>query len=620
MGALGQFALDSLDPNQQQALVQQLQQSAPGQTAIPSGSGSIAPDTAFSFGNAGNLNANVADLSSTQQPATTGGTEDLENRRAANVDMTSHFLQATQQQNLALQDQLGQAQQQVNDPLNRIAGHLADEYEQQQQARATGVMGMLRNFFGGMGAAMMHDSGLLSPEQKQGNILQQLMQVKNGQTIDTLRTAQAQQLQLVTRTLPDGTPIQLTQAEAGKFDTGMARGQLANQKPDLNDLIGRTVFNALKEGRDPNQDPIVQQLIQVQRGMQKPPADTAAAQKESFMQGIQPAILAKEITPAMITDVKQLVTGIQSSRAIPAQQKPALVSYLLANTTPASQGTQTTFKIQQEDQNKQVPFVDTKTGNSLVYLTPAELNARNGLEPGRYIQPGQSAAQGKTGYAYDPSSNQTVLTSSGEAQQKGYQAFRSVSEADIRKDTSDTRVLNDVAVKSNNLIAASKVMDDDSQRRMISRVIDAAEHDDQYKAGLFGMQIPTAWFNNLINSETKGALSQQGRDYLIAILSLRETSMGMQRILTGTARANESHIKALQATIPGVEPDSAMVKQKMAAFTQNLDMLRQGIPKLPGIDVVPIDRSGMQYQQPQQFNFNPSAGTVAPARSPLQLY
>jgi hypothetical protein len=68
--------------------------------------------------------------------------------------------------------------------------------------------------------------------------------------------------------------------------------------------------------------------------------------------------------------------------------------------------------------------------------------------------------------------------------------------------------------------------------------------------------------------------------------------MGMQRLLTGTARANETQIKALQATLPGVEPDANLVLQKMGAFTQNIDMLRQGVPKLPGIDVIPISRPG----------------------------
>jgi|ERR1039457_6575740 hypothetical protein len=83
-------------------------------------------------------------------------------------------------------------------------------------------------------------------------------------------------------------------------------------------------------------------------------------------------------------------------------------------------------------------------------------------------------------------------------------------------------------------------------------------------------------------------MGPQARNYVTSVLSLREASMGLQRVLTGTARSNESQINALQATLPGFEVDSGLVRQKLGAFTQNIDMLRQGIPRLPGMDVVPI--------------------------------
>ena len=82
--------------------------------------------------------------------------------------------------------------------------------------------------------------------------------------------------------------------------------------------------------------------------------------------------------------------------------------------------------------------------------------------------------------------------------------------------------------------------------------------------------------------------SQLTRDYVVNSLSLREAAMGMQKVLTGSARSNEAQIDALQATIPGLETDSALARQKLGAFTQNIDLLRQGILRIPGLDVVPI--------------------------------
>ena len=81
-----------------------------------------------------------------------------------------------------------------------------------------------------------------------------------------------------------------------------------------------------------------------------------------------------------------------------------------------------------------------KNGNSLSYLSPAEITARNGVEPGRYAQPGQASAGNKTGYAYDGRTGQTVLTNPVEAQQNGYSAFRPVSEANIRNTFSRKKI------------------------------------------------------------------------------------------------------------------------------------------------------------------------------------
>jgi hypothetical protein len=562
-----------LDPNQQAQFINQI----PSQLDIP-----------------GQRQAQT-----TTPAADLGGTEDLESRRSQNVDVTGHLLHVTNQQNLALQGQVEQQQQQLQDPFQKIAGSLADRYQAlQQEQRATGIKRVLKNFFGGMGAAMLHDASLLSPEDQQANLLQQLVTVKNAQAIDGLRQVQAQNQQLVTREMPDGSQIQIPLEHVGTYDAAMARQQLVNQKPgDLNDQIGRSVYSAIQQGRDPNQDPTIKQLLEIQRGMQKPPADTSAQQKSDFMTGIQPMIQAGEFTPDMQTDARKLVAGIQRSRAIPAAQKPALISYLTASTTPASQGTQAQIKVSLDNTAKTLPVYDTQNKNSLVYLSPEAINAGNAAQPGRYTQAGQIRGGEKTGYAYDPKSNQTVLTNPEESAQNGYTAFRPVTEANIRNDTHDTTILNDVALKANNLIASAEAVNDSGQRNLIARVIDAADRDDQYRVGAFGTSIPTQWFNNLINSENAGALNQQGRNYLVSLLSLRESSMGMQRLLTGTARSNESQIKALQATLPGAEPDANLVRQKMGAFTQNIDMLRQGIPKLPGIDVIPISRTETQGKE-----------------------
>jgi hypothetical protein len=489
-------------------------------------------------------------------------TQQLENVAARAPGQLGQSLQNLQQQ--ATQQQQPQQPQQP-DALASIQQDLVNRYQQNALPPARGgqVKRLLSNFIGSMAHGLLPVEQ--NPEFQRHQALQDLVNVSQAQSLAGLRDAQTQNLQLVTRAMPDGTQIQIPQAHVATFDAAMAKGYEANQKPlDLNDLIGRTVYGAVQQGRDPNTDPVVQQLLQVQKGLQKPPADTVALQKENFMTGIQPAIAANEITPPMLTDVRQLVTGIQRSKAIPPSAKPQLVSYLLANNTPASTGTNAQVKITLEQQ--------AKSGNAV--------------------------------YAFDPHAQQTILTTAGDAQERALQAVRPVKEADIRNDTHDTRVLNDVASKSNNLMAAAGALDQNAdQRARIAWAMGQADKDNQFRIGAFGANIPTTWMNNLLHSSNMSGATQATRDYVTAVLSLREASMGLQKVLTGSARANEAQINALQATVPALETDSSFARQKMGAFVQNIEMLRQGIPKIPGVDSIPI--SGAQAGNTPGVNLTP---------------
>ena len=95
---------------------------------------------------------------------------------------------------------------------------------------------------------------------------------------------------------------------------------------------------------------------------------------------------------------------------------------------------------------------------------------------------------------------------------------------------------------------------------------------------------PNTTVNNLLKSKELKNASQSTIDYIIAVNSLRESAMGLQKVLTGSARSNETQLNALLTTLPGVEPNSKIVGQKLSAFNQNIGMLRQGLPTGTGIE------------------------------------
>jgi hypothetical protein len=179
----------------------------------------------------------------------------------------------------------------------------------------------------------------------------------------------------------------------------------------------------------------------------------------------------------------------------------------------------------------------------------------------------------------------TVFTTAAAAQQAGMSGIRPVKETDITKDQHDIKVLSDIQVKANNVAQAAGAMDSTSWPQAAIAAKYLADN-------------PNTPVNTLLKSAALKNATPQLKNYVIAINSLRESSMGLQKVLTGTARTNETQLSALLNTLPGVEPDAGTVKQKLGAFTQNLQLLSRGLPKGTGVELQGFGGSGGQYTPP----------------------
>ncbi|HEX3642349.1 MAG TPA: hypothetical protein VHV10_13745 [Ktedonobacteraceae bacterium] len=216
----------------------------------------------------------------------------------------------------------------------------------------------------------------------------------------------------------------------------------------------------------------------------------------------------------------------------------------------------------------------------------AELPSKIALQDNSAANKAQAAA-GQLGYAYDPKNDQTVAVTADEAKAQGLTTFRKVNQTQISGDTHNASVLNDVSSKTNAVIQSASALDQNGKQRDI---ISWALGDNGIKIG-FGdhLALPMdALVNNSLNSRNMGQASDQTKNYIIGILSLREAAMGMNRVLTGSARASESQIKALQATLPGYDANSGVALQRLRSFAQNVDQLRKPIPVIPGVPRTPI--------------------------------
>lgn len=92
----------------------------------------------------------------------------------------------------------------------------------------------------------------------------------------------------------------------------------------------------------PDNTTYVKQFGPVQQKPEKP--DTGTQLKEQFMATLKKAAPGGNIDPAAMTDVRKLTGIIVHSPTLTAAEKESAVSYLIANPTPSSQGTNVVIK------------------------------------------------------------------------------------------------------------------------------------------------------------------------------------------------------------------------------------------------------------------------------------
>jgi len=186
------------------------------------------------------------------------------------------------------------------------------------------------------------------------------------------------------------------------------------------------------------------------------------------------------------------------------------------------------------------------------------------------------------GYAVDNTGEMHYVTKAM-ADKYGLAGFEPQTAATLRSDRNDFRVLNDVAQKSN-MVHDSLQKVSPTSLGPLAKILNSPEFANP-KTG-------TEAIRKEIN---QGLLSKDAQDYANNVLQLRESAMGLQKVLTGSARANEVQIEALLKTIPGIESSSDVAQRKLDAFNQNITRLREGMPSaFPGLPSVPL--KGTQNQ------------------------
>jgi hypothetical protein len=203
-------------------------------------------------------------------------------------------------------------------------------------------------------------------------------------------------------------------------------------------------------------------------------------------------------------------------------------------------------------------------------------------------QGGKSSAD--TGYAVDPQTQQTMLTTRSDAGQKGLQEFRKVSQNDIDKDRQITNRLSDVETKLNrydDALQSPQLSGDD--KSAIGKII----RSDKFKLGAFGLEVPVDQVNLWLRENRISGLSDAGVKALASYYNARESMSGYQRVLSGSNRGSDKTMELNIDALPKPTDPANYAKESINQFRENIPIMRRGLPVLPGVsNPNPVQQQG----------------------------
>ncbi|MGH9505227.1 MAG: hypothetical protein ACRD20_20430 [Terriglobales bacterium] len=211
---------------------------------------------------------------------------------------------------------------------------------------------------------------------------------------------------------------------------------------------------------------------------------------------------------------------------------------------------------------------------------------------------------GKSVYAFNPDGSRELMSQT-DALKKGL-TMVPVTEKNVGDDIQLVNRLGDVRQKLaryeqslSNIGTSVNSVDQSNLAALIGK--DSLKVD--LKGGAFGTELPMSRVNALLQKENISNLSDDAKKLLVSYYNARESMQGYQRVLSGTGRANE---KAMELNLdalpnPGTS-DKAYAGEALKQFRENLGIVGQGLPKIPGI------------KSPEQIESE--AASSAPAKTP----
>lgn len=221
-------------------------------------------------------------------------------------------------------------------------------------------------------------------------------------------------------------------------------------------------------------------------------------------------------------------------------------------------------------------------------------------------------------FAFDPATNQRVLSTMPQAGVKGFTNPVKASEGDINKETELTRQFNDVQMNvSRYKIAMNNPRLEYGQNGLLS-VSDttkiASILSDKELSGAGG-QIPAGARLGDIISQGKNAqywneLSPEAQDAVTGYLRAKGSIIAFQKALTQTGRTSKEALAIEMQNLPSPLMGVPPANKQLDAFQENIDTASKGIVRVPWLPTTSDVRQSIEGQAAKQAAQEDAASKV----------
>ena len=190
---------------------------------------------------------------------------------------------------------------------------------------------------------------------------------------------------------------------------------------------------------------------------------------------------------------------------------------------------------------------------------------------------------GESVYAFTPDGNRTLMSKTEALQTPGVKAMVPVTEKAIGDDILLNNRLTDVNQKINQYEQSLNGIGSTISAKDQSNIA-AIMGKQAFRIGAFGTEVPVDRLNAALDKENIKGLSDDAIKTLAAYYNARESLVGYNRVLSGSARGGEKQMELSLDTLPNPgTADARYAKESINQFKQNLQIVGQGIPIIPGV-------------------------------------